>query len=116
MRPRPRPTNAPRFCTGWCAMLRLDGLLVCGCMLAFGCSDAPTGPVCVANLSTNCNELYPPTFQQLYDNVLHPTCASGSGTCHTGDAAKGGLLFEDPTTSYRLLLGMIDGRARVIPG
>jgi hypothetical protein len=80
-----------------------------------GCSD-PTIP-CVPNLSTNCAPLFdPPTFQALYDNILHPTCASGSGTCHTADAAMGGLVFEDRNTAYQLLLGMKDGRARVLPG
>jgi hypothetical protein len=53
----------------------------------------------------------PPTFGTIYDKILHPTCASGSGTCHTSDAAKGGLVYENPDDAYALL---VDGR-RVIP-
>jgi len=72
---------------------------------------------CVPDLSMSCQPLYdPPSFGALYQNILHPTCASGHGTCHTSDVKMGGLFFEDQTTSYQLLLGMIDGRARVVPG
>jgi hypothetical protein len=38
------------------------------------------------------------------------------GTCHTSDAAMGGLVFENADTAYGLLLGTSGGRARVIPG
>lgn len=84
---------------------------------AVGCDDEQARePPCVSNLSTNCRPLYdPPTFQAVYENTLHPTCGSGTGTCHTADAAKGGLVFEDPDAAYELLLGKLDGRARVIP-
>jgi hypothetical protein len=81
-------------------------------MLVAGCSAQLE---CV-HPSASCQPLYdPPTFQALYDNILHPTCASGSGTCHTSDARMGGLVFEDEMSAYNLLLGMVDGRARVLP-
>src|SRR5207245_3855465 len=89
-RRRPR-MNAPSSYTGW-SVVRLNKFLLM-LVVALGgaaCSD-PAPPACVANLSTNCMGLFdPPTFQALYDNVLHPTCASGSGTCHTTDGAKAG--------------------------
>jgi hypothetical protein len=84
------------------------GLPACG---------GPPAPACVPNLSPSCQPLYdPPSFQALYDNILHPTCASGSMTCHTSDGAKAGLVFEDRDMAYGLLLGTIGGRARVRPG
>jgi hypothetical protein len=67
----------------------------------------------VQGLSPTCQAEYdPPTFSTIYDKILHPTCASGTGTCHTSDAAMGGLVFENPDDAYARL---VDGR-RVIAG
>jgi hypothetical protein len=85
-------------------------------MLVAACTStpgAPPDPPCVQGLTPSCQAQYdPPTFDTIYAKILHPTCASGSGTCHTADAAKGGLVYEDPDTAYKLL---VDGR-HVIPG
>jgi Planctomycete cytochrome C len=48
-------------------------------------------------------------------NILQPTCATGTGTCHTPDFVAGGLVFADETTSYDLLLGADGGTPYVIP-
>jgi hypothetical protein len=87
-------------------------------LLLFAACGGPAGdPPCVQNLDTNCAALYdPPTFSALYQNILHPTCASGSGTCHTTDFAPRGLVFEDQQQAYNLLLGLNGARQRVIPG
>jgi hypothetical protein len=86
-------------------------------LVAFAsCSDVPT-PTCVPDLSPSCQPLYdPPTYQSLFDNILHPTCASGSGTCHTADFAPAGLVFEDANRAYALLLGTSGAPPRVLPG
>ncbi len=89
--------------------------LVCAIGLAH-CSD-PADPVssCVT-LKTDCMPLHdPPTFATIYSQLFQPNCATGMGTCHTPDAAKKGLYFQDPAQAYQLLLGMTDGRARVLP-
>ncbi len=82
-------------------------------------SSDPTpesGLECVKGLSAECSPLYPSSdFTTLYTKVLHPSCATGGSTCHTKSGSKGGLVFEDEDQSYGLLLGQIDGRARVIP-
>jgi hypothetical protein len=78
-------------------------------------SDPPP-PACVGGLSLDCKPLYDPTFQNLFDKTFHPTCAAGRGTCHTADAAKAGLVFENADDAYGLLLGTKDGRKRVVPG
>jgi Planctomycete cytochrome C len=78
---------------------------------------ADAGHGCVMNLDANCSPLYaPPIYATIFDKIFHPTCAQGIGTCHTADAAMGGLVFEDAGTAYALLLGTQGGRARVLPG
>jgi len=80
-------------------------------------SDAPPAPACVSGLSLDCTPLYtPPVYQTIFDKTLHPTCATGTGTCHTADAAMGGLVFEDVNLSYEMLLGTYGNRPRVVPG
>jgi hypothetical protein len=54
-------------------------------------------------------------YATIFDKILHPTCAAGTGTCHTADASKGGLVFEDADQAYALLLGTAGGRPRVTP-
>ncbi len=72
---------------------------------------------CVSGLRTDCSPLYdPPVFTTIFTKILQPTCAQGMGTCHTSDAAMGGLVMEDIDDTYARLLGQVDGRARVNPG
>jgi hypothetical protein len=81
-------------------------------------SDAPTPePPCVSGLTASCQAQYdPPTYDTIFTKILQPTCATGSGTCHTSDGAKAGLVFEDPDAAYAALLGKNGARARVLPG
>jgi len=89
-------------------------------LLSSACSSPgkPSTPAtCVEGLRTDCSPLYaPPTYSTIFEKILHPTCAQGMGTCHTADAAMGGLVFEDEDDAYARLLGDADGRARVAPG
>src|SRR5262245_33839601 len=83
------------------------------------CSGGSDGgsPACVQDLPSACQPLYdPPIYPTLFEKTFKPTCAAPGGSCHTGDSAKGGLVFEDPDVAYGLLLGTRDGRKRVIPG
>ena len=76
-------------------------------------SSAPSDPPCVTGLTPSCQGLYdPPAFQTIFDKILHPTCGVGSGTCHTADAAMGGLVLENADDAYARL---VDGR-RVVAG
>jgi Planctomycete cytochrome C len=84
---------------------------------ACGTSSGSDAPACVANLSTACDPLYsPPTYPTIFTMTFQPTCATGIGTCHTADAAQGGLSFADEQTSYEQLLGMNGANVRVVPG
>jgi hypothetical protein len=89
-------------------------------VLLAGCpspEDPPAEPPCVSGLSASCAAQYdPPDFATIHAKILKPTCASGRGTCHTSDAKKGGLVFEDADASYAMLLGKDGSRARVVPG
>ncbi len=88
---------------------------------AFGCSAAPTANddaavACVSGLTAECSALYAPaTFDTIYTKIFAPTCASGTGTCHTSDAAKGGLVFANADDAYARLVGTNGGRVRVVP-
>jgi hypothetical protein len=89
-------------------------------ILFVACSTPSTtsDPPCVAGLSTDCAATYdPPIYQTIFDKILNPTCATGTGTCHTSDGAKAGLVFENADDAYGLLLGTTAGsHARVNPG
>lgn len=68
-------------------------------------------------MRTDCRPLYdPPTFGVIFEEILQPTCAAGQGTCHSADAAMGGLVFEDEADAHALLTGARGGRSRVVPG
>jgi hypothetical protein len=84
-----------------------------------GCGSPQAKPVsqCVSGLDLECAPLFdPPLYSTLYEQILHPTCAQGRGTCHTADAAQGDLVMEDIDETYARLLGTFDQRPRVKPG
>ena len=85
-----------------------------------GCADPdpdPSPSTCVTGVSTACAAQYdPPIYPTIFEKILHPTCAAGTGTCHSADAAQGGLVFEDADQAYATLLGTEGQRARVVAG
>lgn len=90
-------------------------------IVAFGltcaCADDESASSCLTDVPADCLPQYSPaTFPTVFEKILKPTCATGRGTCHTSDAAKGGLVFEEADTSYALLTGRRDGRVRVVAG
>lgn len=89
-------------------------------LVAAACSSpsaAPADPPCVAGLTTACQPLYSPaTYDVLFTKVLQPNCAVGTGTCHTSDAAQGGLVLQDIDAAYAMLLGKDGSHPRVLPG
>ncbi len=87
-------------------------------LIACSSKHEPAPLVCVDAHPTTCRPTYDPqTFATIHAKILKPTCASGTGTCHTSDAQKGGLVFEDEQASYDQLLGKADpAHVRVVPG
>jgi hypothetical protein len=53
------------------------------------------------DVSLECQPIVsPPTFDAIYANVLQPSCASGTGTCH-GGAAAGGLDMSNVESAFQ---------------
>jgi hypothetical protein len=80
------------------------------CATALSCSpDAPSeGEACV-EVSAECNPIVsPPTFDAIYSNILHGSCASGAGACHGRGA--GGLSMDTADAAFEGL------SARLTPG
>ncbi|HKQ68899.1 MAG TPA: c-type cytochrome domain-containing protein [Polyangiaceae bacterium] len=81
------------------------------------CGGPTEPPACVAGLAIDCQPLYDPTvYSTIFEKILRPSCAQGRGTCHTADAAQGGLVFDDADDAYaRLVAKPGAGYANVVP-
>jgi len=87
-------------------------LAVLGTLL--GCGDE--GGECLLAVTTDCAVSYEPTYANIFNNTLRPTCGGPGVSCHGEDGRRGGLVFSSESESYELLLGLSDGRSRVIAG
>src|SRR6188472_3017773 len=58
-----------------------------------------------------CDPLYPPTFENAFDQTFSQTCAEGG--CHSGPRPKGGMNLEELEGAYDDLLQT--GQDRIIP-
>lgn len=76
--------------------LSLLGLVTSG---FFGCSDTD---VCLS-LDTECEPLYEPTFENVYQNTLEPRCGVPGAACHAREGAASGLVLADIDESYQRL-------------
>jgi hypothetical protein len=90
-------------------------------LVLLGCSSDPPAPPpeppCVQGLSAQCQPEYdPPIYATLHAKIFLPICAAGTGTCHSADGAKNGLIFENADQAYGMLLGQNGAHVRVIPG
>ena len=68
---------------------------------------------CVA-VSSDCAPLYEPTFDNIHQRTLVPSCAIGS-SCHSSEGAKAGLVFDTADESYKAILGLDDPGSAFIP-
>lgn len=76
-------------------------------MILIAALAACSGDECLTDLDAACTPLYEPTFQNVFDQTLKPTCGIGGSTCHSVDGRKAGLVFAEIDEAHRLLL---DGR------
>lgn len=81
---------------------------------SLGCGD--DGGECLLAVTTECDVSYEPTYTNIFNNTLRPTCGGPGVSCHGEDGRRGGLVFATAGESYDLLLGITDGRSRVTPG
>jgi len=66
-----------------------------------GCpADDP--PACV-DVDINCQELYEPTFDNVYTRTLQDTCGSQRVSCHSASGLAGGMSFETDQTAFDAL-------------
>jgi len=78
-------------------------------VLTAGCGEE-VGDACVSNLDLQCTPQHAPTFSDIFDKTLRPTCTE-AGFCHASDPGQAGLVFEDEATAYGLVLDSL-----VVPG
>lgn len=84
-------------------MLRSSVVVAITCALA-GCPSGDEQPPMCITVDTSCAPLYPPTFANVYNNTLKPSCGSTNSSCHSAAGMKGGLSFADEQTAYDGLL------------
>jgi hypothetical protein len=58
-------------------------------------------PECVEIDYEGCALLYPPTWDQVWQQTISTTCSGGGSACHAGDV---GLTFGDQNTAYTGLM------------
>ena len=91
-------------------------LLALGVALA-GCGTKTPPPACIT-VDTTCAPGYQPTFDNVWQNTLLPTCAQ-SASCHSATGHMGNLDMSDEATAYMDLLApakLDPKRMRVVPG
>ena len=97
-------------------MTRPSVLILAAVAFAYGCGGDDR-PACLSAVDVDaCTPLYPAEFPVIFQQVLSVTCASAGVSCHGDAGREGGLVFVDQAASYDLLLGGVDGKARVIAG
>jgi hypothetical protein len=81
-----------------------------------GDGNPPPPPPCVDNLNVDCTQVAwsPPLYSTIYEKIIQPQCTIGS-SCHSADAAMGGLALANADDAYDALLGLKGGTKRVIP-
>jgi hypothetical protein len=83
-------------------------------LLSLGaCTDdgGSPAPACVEIDYADCAQLYPPTWEQVWQQTLSSSCSGGGAACHAGDLR---LSLVDQTTAFLELTG--GAHPQVIPG
>ncbi|MBP9087713.1 MAG: hypothetical protein KBG15_16440 [Kofleriaceae bacterium] len=75
---------------------------------SLGCSDFP--PTCIT-LAPTCQPLYPPTFENVYNNTIAKKCGGDSTSCHSREGMRGGLDLTDRATAFAALTSGSSRRA-----
>ena len=75
--------------------------LVALVVLLVACSDG--SDACVDVPAPGCTPQYAPTFQNIFDNTLLPSCGVAGSTCHAPEGAQGGLVLAEIEASHAAL-------------
>jgi hypothetical protein len=80
-------------------------LLCAGAVAALGaCGTSQATDDCSAVVDRACATAYEPTFDNVFQRTLRPSCALAGASCHASEGHQAGLVFEDPDVAHRLLL------------
>ncbi len=72
-------------------------------LLLFACgTPEEPAPLCTT-YEPSCAVLYEPTYEQIFNRTLKPTCGKPGVSCHAESGKQGGLAFEDIDRAYALL-------------
>jgi hypothetical protein len=74
-------------------------------------SDDSDPQTCVEIDYEGCALLYPPSWDQVWDQTINTTCSGGGAACHSGQF---GVIFTDQTSAYTSLT--TGEHAQIIPG
>ena len=94
--------RVPPFCFGLAAL----AALALACETAELC-DEPA-------VAETCAPAYEPTYANVFEKTLAPTCAKSTVSCH-GEGAQGGLSFLDANKAYDTLLARRAVVAKGVP-
>jgi hypothetical protein len=75
--------------------------LIVALLALAGCSGDDE---CLTDLDASCAPLYEPTFENVFDNTLKPTCGLPGRSCHATEGRKGGLFFAEADEAHELLV------------
>ncbi len=81
-------------------------LFVLGLLLGGGCTGSGGGQGCVEVEVAGCTSAFDPTFTQVWNRVLEPSCTVPGTPCHGASDAAGagrGLVLLDPDGAYDAL-------------
>jgi len=85
-------------------MRRLSASLVLISVLLVGCpsTEDPPPEACAERQDAGaCVPAYEPTFANVFEQTLKPSCGKGGAACHTTRARQGGLAFEEIEDAYK---------------
>ena len=88
-------------------------LFAVACAIALaGCPGGDEAPPKCITVDTACTPLYTPTFANVYNMTLRPSCGTQLSSCHAASNPQGGLSFGDEQAAYD---GLMRG-GRLVPG
>ena len=92
-------------------------LVVAAALGSTACSGHDHGDIpATVSLSPDCDTAFTPTFTEVSERVLRPTCSAGGSACHSTEGAQGGLKLESPDDAYGMLVEGVGGHNLVVPG
>lgn len=67
------------------------------------CGSDPPADECIT-VNRSCTPAYEPSFDNVFQKTLKPSCALPGSSCHAAAGHQGGLVMEDIETAHNLLL------------